>query len=158
MPERIAYRKGYKYQLAVDYEVALRDLHIVRPRDDPWWKLGLQDSPHIGTEWVTLDHLWVLRIKKGYAWDGASGPARDTPSIMRAALVHDALYQLIRVGCLDKAAWRPRADKELRRICREDGMSWLRAWYIYRAVRVGGGKAASPAGIKPVLYAPRKSI
>lgn len=41
----------------------------------------------------------ILYIKKGYIWDGASGPTIDTKSTIIASLVHDALYQSIREGC-----------------------------------------------------------
>ena len=43
----------------------------------------------------------LLTIKEGYAWDGPSGPAPDLAYLLRAALVHDALYQLIRIGALE---------------------------------------------------------
>jgi hypothetical protein len=144
MPEKIAYRKGYKYQLADGYEVQLG------------YKGG-ENLIELADDWTWLTEDGRLLVTAGYAWDGASGPAMDTPTIMRASLVHDALYQLIRLGSLDKPTWKPRADKELRRICREDGMSRFRSWYVYQAVRLGGGKAASPAGIKPVLYAPKEA-
>ena len=47
------------------------------------------------SEWMTLDPDGTLTIKGGYAWDGASGPANDH-NFVRASLVHDALYQLLR--------------------------------------------------------------
>jgi hypothetical protein len=145
MPEKIAYRKGYRYQLAWDYELQLEYEGVG----------NMVEGGAMAWTWLATDGK--LLITAGYAWDGASGPAMDTPTIMRAALVHDALYQLIRLGSLDKHIWKPRADKELRRICREDGMSRFRSWYVYQAVRLGGGKAASPAGIRPVLYAPKEA-
>jgi len=78
-----------------------------------------------------------LTIHEGYAWDGASGPTIDTKSFMRGSLVHDALYQLISTKKLGKEHRRD-ADKVLYRICREDGMSWFRAKYVYYAVRKFG--------------------
>ena len=44
-------------------------------------------------------------------------------------------------------------EKELRRICREDGMSSIRAWWVYRGVRIGAGPAAARAE-RAVLIAP----
>ena len=76
-----------------------------------------------------------LIIKTGYAWDGASFIARDTPNFMRASLFHDSLCQLIGEGLLGKE-WRKKADQLLRIHCLEDGMSKFRAWYVYRAVRI----------------------
>ena len=83
--------------------------------------------------YITLENS-VLTAYRGYAWDGASFIARDTPNIMRASLFHDALCQLVGMGAVDKM-WRKYADKLLRRHCLEDGMSKFRAWYVYMAVR-----------------------
>jgi hypothetical protein len=38
---------------------------------------------------------------------------------------------------------RETADTILRRMCREDGMSWLRAWYVYWSVRLFVKSAAT---------------
>ena len=84
-----------------------------------------------------------VMVKEGYAWDGASGPAVDTVTFLRGSLVHDALYQLIREGLLPKS-FRRAADSLLRDICIEDGMSRIRAWYVYRAVRWFAGGAIKP--------------
>ena len=75
----------------------------------------------------------TLLLKKGYAWDGATG-GFDTRDIMRASLVHDALCQLIWMGVLPTSRQKD-ADKELRRICAEDGMAGWRSAYVYHAVR-----------------------
>ena len=101
------------------------------------------------TDYLSLNVEGYLLIRDGYCWDGPSGPTIDTENFIRASLVHDALYQLIRDGHLigemthankhmiDKL--RKKADKILYKICREDGMSWFRAKYVYRAVRWFGG-------------------
>lgn len=85
----------------------------------------------------------VLTIRANYAWDGASGPTWDDKTNMRGSLVHDALYQLMREGHLPRA-YREAADKELVRLCIEDGMNRTRAWVWYRAVRLFCGKSAKP--------------
>jgi len=84
----------------------------------------------------------VIKIRKWYAWDGASG-AINTATFIRGSLVHDALYQLIREGCLDPK-YRFEADNEMRSINIASGMSGLRAWYTYQAVRLFGGNAIKP--------------
>ena len=94
-----------------------------------------------------------LSIKEGYAWDGPSGPTIDTKDFMRGALIHDALYQLLREGQLPKED-RKVADKVLKRTCLEDGMFPLRANVVYLAVRAFASFAADPANKKPVVYAP----
>jgi len=87
----------------------------------------------------------TLHIKAGYAWDGPSGPTIDTKNFMRGSLVHDALYQLHREGVLD---CRMKCDKILRQICIEDGMSALRAWWVYRGVRLGGSRSVEPTTLE----------
>ena len=73
---------------------------------------------------------------------------------MRGSLVHDALYQLMRNNFISKVKWRKSADRELRKICLEDGMSFIRAWGVYQAVRLFGGKAASEETRKEIKTAP----
>jgi hypothetical protein len=84
-----------------------------------------------------------LMVKEGYAWDGPSGPTVDTVTFLRGSLVHDALYQLIREGLVEKSL-RIEADRLLRRVCIEDGMNKIRAWYVYRFVRAFGGSSCKP--------------
>lgn len=123
---RITYKKGYKYVLAEDFGIKIKIKPIIR----------------IETQFIILETNGLLKIKKGYACDGPSGPTFDTKTFMRAAFVHDALYQLIREGYLSEEHREP-ADEELQRICLEDGMSSLRAWYVFKGVRVFGGSAAT---------------
>ena len=89
-------------------------------------------------------YLWILDngclfLGSGYAWDGCSGPTIDDETNMRAGLVHDALYQLIREGVIP-IELRKKADKLFYQLLREDGMSWIRAKLYYRAVRLFGDK------------------
>lgn len=134
----IAYRKGYKYQIVSDYEVTIP---ILPARD-------------IDTDYIQLSTKGLLKLKKGYAWDGPSGPTFDTLNFMRGSLVHDALYQLMRERYLEKDLFREPADKLLQNLCREDGMSSIRAWWVYCGVRIGGDPAADPANDKRTHYAP----
>lgn len=120
--------KHWKYLLSEVYWIRLLNTPI--------------DPAYISTEFIELcgsTGTKGLKISNMYAWDGPSGPTIDTESFMRGSLVHDALYQLIREGYLDKKVWRPYADKLLRKICLEDGMSKFRAWYVYHSVRWFGG-------------------
>ena len=133
----IRYRSGYKYQLAETYSVSV----VIQP-DEP-----------IETEYIELSTDGALTIKAGYAWDGPSGPTVDTKSFMRGSLVHDALYQLMRNNHLPSSC-RLDADQELHRICREDGMTRFRAWYILWGVRKGAGFAADPKSKKQTHTAP----
>lgn len=127
---RIRYRdlRTYKYELRETYQVAT-GIHPI--------------GPAIRTDYLDLDEQGLLTIRAGYAWDGPSGPAIDTPNFMRGSLVHDALYQLIRMGLLPKEK-RGGIDRLLLRICLEDGMSQPRAWWVYTGVRAGGWKSCQP--------------
>jgi len=86
---------------------------------------------------VQLSSSGVLVFKKGYAWNGAN-VVMDTKTIMRASLVHDGLYQLIKEKKLPKDPYRKIADNALYRVSRIDEMGWFRANYIYLGVRIGG--------------------
>ena len=82
-----------------------------------------------------------LTVHAGYAWDGASGPTVDTAGTMEAALVHDVLYQLMRLGTLPMTM-RPHADTLFRTLLKRDGVNVLRRWYFYLAVRWFAADAA----------------
>jgi len=103
--------------------------------------------------YIFLDKNGHITVRKGYAWDGPSGPTIDTKNFMRGSLIHDALYQLMREGYLNQK-YRNQADLELYYACRQDGMSKFRAWYVLKAVQWFAKKAASPTDKKPVLVAP----
>jgi hypothetical protein len=128
--KKICYRKlrEYKYQILQDYtdNIALKPLNVI-------------DTP-----FIKLDNDGNITIKKHYAWDGPSGPAIDTKTFMRGSLVRDALYQLMREGSLDYKKDRKEADLILKEMCKQDGMSAFRSWYVYNALRAFGEKNAKP--------------
>lgn len=118
-------RRKYKYNLHSDFEYAA-EIQVEKPAI-----LGL----------VEIDADGQLLIKKGYSWDGPSGPTVDTKNFMRGSLVHDALYQLMREEVIAQHQ-RERADEILSELCIEDGMSRIRAWWVYQAVRIWGASSA----------------
>ncbi len=136
--ECISYKKGYKYQLAEDY----------------FSDIGIRPGQPIDTDYIVLTMEGSITIKTGYAWDGPSGPAIDTLNFMRGSLVHDALYQLMQEGHLDGDDYQEPADRLLQTMCREDGMSRIRAWWVYKSVHWFGGPATEPSNQKPVIQAP----
>lgn len=96
-----------------------------------------------------------LIIKKGYRWDGASGPTIDTKNVIYASLIHDIFYQMFRENQLNRYTWKDQADRELQRIMIEHANkdrtedwaihSWwieFRAGYYYNAVKYFGHKAS----------------
>lgn len=112
--------------------------------DDYFMQLDIRPQSDIEFLFLSLTVTGLLTVKKGYAWDGPSGPTIDSRDFMRGSLVHDALYQLMRLNTLDYQVYRQRADEYLREICLEDGMSAFRAWYSYQAVRLFGEANARP--------------
>lgn len=132
----IQYRKGYKYQLGEDYKLFVK------------WLLDRE----VEGRFISVVNDGDLVIHKGYAWDGASGPVPDTRWNMRASLVHDALYQLIRNKHLPVTV-RNDADLLFRQICIEDGVPRPIAWTYYQALKRFGKRAATKP--REVLRAPR---
>lgn len=110
---------GYKYRLDVPYNLQT-DIKIL-----------------IASEYVVLFESGMLNIRRGYCWDGASGPTIDTEDSMRASLIHDALYQLIRDYGLPRK-YKGYADRLFYKLCLADGMPKWRAWLWYQAVRLFG--------------------
>jgi hypothetical protein len=135
-PAYIHYRAGFKYQLSRSYKVNL-----------PITQYCVEHG------FFSLNLDGELFIKAGYAWDGPSGPTIDTKSFMRGSLVHDVLYQMIRLGLLPQSM-RKKADMILRDLCIMDGMWRWRATFVYRAVRRFGAGAASPTHRKQEIAAP----
>lgn len=133
--KRICYRVGYKYVTARD--------HV--------FKVAVHPELLIVTPFIRLGADGTLWIQAGYAWDGPSGPTIDTPDSMRGSLVHDALYQLMREGFLDRKLWREPADVEMRRIMLEDGMLPARAEAWFMAVRAFAEHATMPSAARELV-------
>lgn len=124
--DKIQYRAGYKYSLWEDYRVqtSLRGYtvqhHLFMLDDDGW-----------------------LTIFADYPSDGPSGPTFDTKTFMRGAFVHDALYEMLRLGLLPHDPCFHLANLELEKICLEDGMMPCRARYVFNAVERWGNASAA---------------
>lgn len=125
-------KKLWKYQLVEDFDI----------------DTSIQVSPPVDKTFYRLDSGGVLLIRKGYAWDGASGPAIDTLNWMRASLVHDCLYQMIRLKQIS-ADHKDAADKLMKHILEIDGMSRFRRWYSHVGVSLFGYFASRPRGQRP---------
>jgi len=135
--ECIAYKGGYKYQLDEEYSIPTD----ITPEED------------INIDFIHLETDGQITLTKGYAWDGAT-MAPDRPSIMRGSMVHDAFYQLMRLGKLKQDVFRKPSDQLLKDMCEEDGMHSAVAWAVYFSVRAFGGSAASRENVNPVVKAP----
>jgi hypothetical protein len=131
---KIYYKSGYKFQLNQTLKVLIPITGFA-----------------INREFFTLDTKGNLTVFKNYAWDGASG-FPDIKSIIRASLVHDVLYQAMRLKLLP-ADKRKAADEILKKLCLEDGMNPLLATTVYNGVRALAANAIYAAD-NPVLTAP----
>jgi hypothetical protein len=128
---------GYKYWVRQDFHIKL---DVV-----PTWYINLQ--------FITMDTNGDTVIRQGYAWNGASGPTWDTLNSMIGSLVHDVLYQLIRLGLIDRN-YKEYADKVLHDLCTEDGMYSWRADYWRWAVLKFGDSSCLPSAEPKILVAP----
>ena len=146
----IKYKSGYRHQLVED---VFTDTKIYPERV-------------ICTDYIELLSNGRLWVKKGYAWDGPSGPCRlladRLPQFLRnmylkkilpGSLFHDALSELLRKELLDRK-WYPQIHKEFRRVNLECGMWKPRAWWTYQAVVRFGEAATTAKQRRPVFTAP----
>ena len=128
---------------------------VLREHDHRWGK-----APALGGKWndsapntiLTDGGLPVADLATktaillvGYAWDGSSGPAKDTWACMRASALHDLWCQAMRKNIYKNSYlnW-VRAASEYRRICRADGMPAWRASLRYAALCAYGLKKLWP--------------
>jgi hypothetical protein len=125
--KHLYFKSGYKYQTACDYRIKLEVI--------PYQPVCLP--------FISMDMTGDTLIRMGYAWDGASGPTIDTRNTMIGSLVHDMLYQLIRLGLIDPK-YKEYADRMLKEICIEDGMNTIRAAVWCQAVKMFGGPSCKP--------------
>lgn len=136
---QLAYSEGFKYQIREnDFEVFVGDWGQTKSIDSEWIKLTLDG-------WLT--------IRLGYAWDGCSGPTIDGRKSMRASVIHDAGYELIRKRFLPSNS-KEAVDKTFHGYMVADGMWKFRANYYYWGVDKFGEKSTLPSHKKEILYAP----
>ncbi len=88
------YKAGYKLQLTERYV----DSIPILPKKD------------IVTRFISLSTQGKLVVNAGYAWDGPSGIPIYSKALAAASLPHDALYQLFRLGFVDRDRYRKIAD------------------------------------------------
>ena len=126
--KRLYFKRGYKY-------VTSRDYHI---------QLDIIPFELIKLPYITMDMMGKTLIRAGYPWNGASGPTWDTLNSMIGSLVHDVIYQLIRLGLIDKK-YKKYGDDVLHDLCTDDGMFAKRADYWRWAVLKFGAGSTRPS-------------
>jgi len=146
--QTLKYKKGYKYQTISDFEIELEDCPNFGIVNFERNVLKVNDFVKLKRE----EGSFFLMIKKGYAWDGATG-AVDTENFMIPSLVHDAILETIGVGKLAADPWKPWIDKYLVKLCKGFGMNCIRRLRVYWAVRLlGDPKGSQPKEIFILNY------
>lgn len=129
----MTYIKGKNYQVTKDEWVQL-------PFDVP--KFDVADG--LVYTWGADSRSRVLRVKKGWTWDGASFFLFrwfGTPKRWLApSLYHDALYEALRRGIVGRE-YRERIDKMFMDELVERGVGKWEAQIAYWCVRIGGNFA-----------------
>lgn len=120
--------------------------------DHPLYKYEMIRDRKVLTSWLgssilsiffMLDVLGYLTIKKGYRWDGPSGPTIDTASFMRSSAVHDCFYQILRLGLIEdelRDNFFLVANDDIEVLSVEDGMLKTRASIVRFSVSKFGKK------------------
>lgn len=132
--KKFKWRSGYKYQCAEDFTFNTDAKPLIDVEDD----------------FVSLSASGLLTVKKGYAWDGPSGPTFDTKNSMRASCKHDALSQLMRKGLLSRHL-REVIDGEFYSELLSAGMFKFRAWYWFEGVRKFASSSVMAKSVKKVF-------
>lgn len=132
----IKYSKGHKYQV----------------KRRAFFCTGIKGYEG-NTFYITIHKDGGVLVRAGYAWDGPSGPTFDTKSTLRGSLLHDALYQLMRMEIIPKHE-RENADQEAFDRWVKDGMWKIRAWVWTRVLNKHAATAAHPDHRKRVYTAP----
>ena len=78
--------------------------------------LGLKLKEDIHNDYCSLFTDGLIIGRKLYAYDGASGPTKDTKDTMHGALDHDIFWQLIEEGFLGEE-WREVSNAHLKKQC-----------------------------------------
>lgn len=124
--------KGYRF-----------DIPIKRRRPV---QIAVAGLPDIETDYISIRGGQMI-IAGGYAWDGATGWPKwlkHPKSLIRSSMAHDALYQLMREGEVDREKWRDYADRLLQQISVADGANKTLAKMVYRLTRRLGKKYTMP--------------
>lgn len=103
------------YELLNDYTISIPDYFLRWQRmpdccngEGDFYHSWASNLPSREWDFIRLEPGGILTVKKGYRWDGASLPCKkyddnycpDEAHNFRSSLVHDALYDLMRMGYL----------------------------------------------------------
>lgn len=129
----ITEQKMYYVEVGGSYQLK-RDFNMFLP-NHPTLPLEVRNGETLQHSlFITINGQGMLYLEKGYTSNGADY-AIDTPSLVRAFFIHDALLQVIGAGKLDWEEWKPYTDALFTAISKKDGVPWWRRWYQSKAVR-----------------------
>lgn len=117
---------GFRYQLAKDFVI----------------QIPIKLNHGIYDEYHTINRDGLLTLKRGFAWDGPSGPTINTKNSQIPAAVHDALYRMIRNDALPYSM-KEVADQIFYEMLMHFGMSKFRAWIWWLGVHLFGKCSAT---------------
>jgi len=105
---------------------------------------------HLEQPYTRTTSIGTVTVPPGFLWDGASVPRvlwnmiPPWGSYSGAALVHDWLYRTRRTcASSTKTITKEEADRVFYELMLEDGVHKSRAWTMWQAVALWGGKAWS---------------
>lgn len=132
----LKYIEGAKYQVAEDYRV---------------------QTPVTGEAIMgELFELWpdgLMVVRKGFCWDGASGPTIDTKASMSASLVHDVFCLCMRDRRLSYENWQDTVNAFFEQMCRRAGMWGWRARLWHAGVEFCDAGNPDQGPDRPILEA-----
>jgi hypothetical protein len=145
------FKEGYKYWVNRPYHIKIE----IHPKRNICLSFKTSDiyGNQVEIPLVTLDTKGNLIVYTAYVWDGASGPTWDTLNSMIGSLIHDVIYQLIRLGLIDDS-YKTYADQLLHDLCTADGMWEFRADYWQWAVKEFGTGSCRPSAEHQEMIAP----
>ena len=127
------------------------DLDPFPPQNKPWFDTGkTKNGFKVYQLKDTIDFIlpnWeVVRVPKGFEWDGASIPkfaqwiiGKPIGKYALAALLHDWLYRSQLLGKTKKG--RKKSDELFLLVMDQLDVTWWRRKSMYSSVRIGGGSA-----------------